>query len=173
MAPKKKGEKTPLEPKEIKAAKAVRDSVSLRNVHFMHTSTFVGPFADDIYTLVEQGEIETRIEYQVSARLFTDKPHRAGDSFIVGCDMGIREVIDDPESDAGSQGQDVVFSVEAKIALNYDVGRKSGLTKRGKEIFARENGPFNAWSFWREFVHNATWRMGIPPVSLPMMIPRI
>lgn len=36
------------------------------------------------------------------------------------------------------------------------------------ERFVRFNVPLNAWPYFREFVHNSTSRLGLPPLVLPL-----
>jgi len=39
------------------------------------------------------------------------------------------------------------------------------------ENFARHNGLFNVWSFFREYLQSMTSRMGLPPATLPLLKP--
>lgn len=58
--------------------------------------------------------------------------------------------------------------IMCKFALNYRIASFDGLTADNLGAFATTNAVFNAWPYWREFVHNTTLRMGMPPLLAPM-----
>ena len=79
----------------------------------------------------------------------------------------------------------VVAGVEAKVApqdskaapfivvkVSFEVSYRlpEGFTATKAELaeFAQTNGVFNAWPYCREFIQNATVRMGLPPIVLPL-----
>jgi hypothetical protein len=58
--------------------------------------------------------------------------------------------------------------IEAVFSLSYKVENLTGLTRENFDCFGRMNGTYNAWPYWREFVHNVTARMGLPSLTLPV-----
>ena len=159
-------------PKEISAASKVRDNVSLIDIAFRATNTNCLASVEWIYNSLNHNQIKT--ESLCSVDVATLKPHKSDDFFYATCNMGVRDVapweIILPD-DEKKEGNAVLYIVEAKIELTYKPELKTGLTKKGKEVFGALNGPFHAWAYWREFVQNATWRMGIPPVTLDTILP--
>ena len=62
-------------------------------------------------------------------------------------------------------------SVEAwaTYELTYSVPDQTGLTQEHFDAFAEMNGVFNAWPYFREFLHSSLSRMGLPPFTLPVL----
>lgn len=61
-------------------------------------------------------------------------------------------------------------SISASFQLQYELAPEAKLTEAEIEAFAKINSTFNAWPYWREFVHNATTRMGLPALTLPLLL---
>lgn len=66
-------------------------------------------------------------------------------------------------SDASQQ----FVHVSATYEAHYQYGDMSPSTEV-LERFARENGVFNVWPYFREFVQSCTTRMGLPALTLPL-----
>ena len=64
---------------------------------------------------------------------------------------------------------DPAVSVIASFLLVYELTDIDGLTEQHFSEFAKINGVFNAWPYWREYVQSATSRMGLPPLTIPVM----
>ncbi len=64
-----------------------------------------------------------------------------------------------------------VFKIEAKFVLDYTLDGDA--TPKDEEItaFAKLNGIYNAWPYWREYVQSVASRMGLPRVVLPALTP--
>ena len=58
--------------------------------------------------------------------------------------------------------------IEARFALVYKVPSLTGLKKENIEAFGQVNGLYNAWPYWREYVHSMTARMGLPSLKMPV-----
>lgn len=61
-----------------------------------------------------------------------------------------------------------LLSIRACLKVNYLVDDTSGLGEKNIEAFAKINGIYNAWPYWRELVQNLTCRMGILPITVPV-----
>ena len=61
-----------------------------------------------------------------------------------------------------------LLSIEAEFVLIYRVSSMEGLTQKHFEAFANANGVFNAWPYWREYVHSMTQRMGLDALVVPV-----
>lgn len=64
----------------------------------------------------------------------------------------------------------VCATVECTFLLKYDVSNEAmagELSDTALEEFSKHNVPFNMWPYWREIVHSACGRMGLPRVVMP------
>lgn len=64
--------------------------------------------------------------------------------------------------------KDRFLSIEAEFVLIYTVSSTEGLTQKHFEAFADANGVFNAWPYWREYVHSMAQRMGLDALIVPV-----
>lgn len=55
--------------------------------------------------------------------------------------------------------------------LTYFVPRESSFTNEVLTEFARLNGVFNVWPYWRQQFQSLTSEMGLPPVIFPVFRP--
>jgi hypothetical protein len=60
-------------------------------------------------------------------------------------------------------------TIEAGFELRYKL--PSGFATSSDELsyFAKTNGVYNAWPYWRELIQNTLVRMNLPPVVLPLL----
>lgn len=58
--------------------------------------------------------------------------------------------------------------VKAGFELKYILPKGFFASRSQLNTFARVNGTFNAWPYWREFIQNMFARMGLPPLTLPL-----
>jgi hypothetical protein len=63
----------------------------------------------------------------------------------------------------------LIFEIEATFAIAYSLRDVEGVQDRHVNAFAKMNGVYNAWPYWREYVQNSLGRMGLPPLTLPVM----
>ncbi len=73
---------------------------------------------------------------------------------------------------AETDQQKEFMNIESQFIAVYQVPSMDGLTKEHIDAFGEVNGPYNVWPYWREFVQNATSRMGLTPLTLPVHRPR-
>lgn len=93
-------------------------------------------------------------------------------SFVIYVRLEVRvfEQVE-PSDMAGVQPVEVVdpvLVVSAGFELIYKVPDIAQYSDDDLAEFASSNGMFNVWSYWREFVHSATGRMGLPPLVMPL-----
>ena len=69
--------------------------------------------------------------------------------------------------EGGDPGVDLIFEIEASFRITYKTSDSQHLTEPILDAFAKTNGVFNAWPFWREYAQSVTARMGLPPVPIP------
>jgi len=62
-----------------------------------------------------------------------------------------------------------VVDVQAAFALRYALTQDTPREQVHVEAFARVNGLFNAWPYWREFLQSTLTRFDIPPFPLPLL----
>ena len=62
-----------------------------------------------------------------------------------------------------------VVMISASFLLTYDYKDELvGFPDEAFKKFAEMNGVYNAWPYWREFVQNATVRMGLSSLTIPV-----
>ena len=63
-----------------------------------------------------------------------------------------------------------LYTVEATYLLSYELleALSGEDVERDRQWFATRNAPFNAWPFFREFLHSMATRMGHPGLLLPL-----
>ncbi len=64
--------------------------------------------------------------------------------------------------------EEPVVSVKAGFELKYRLPKGLAVTRRDLSTFAKLNGVFNAWPYWREFIQNTVTRMNLPRIILPL-----
>lgn len=61
--------------------------------------------------------------------------------------------------------------IEAVFILTYKMDSAVGLDKDNYNAFGKTNGLYNAWPFLREYVQAMTLRLGLPPLTIPVLPP--
>lgn len=62
-----------------------------------------------------------------------------------------------------------VVDITTTFMLVYELTDFDGLTDDHYSQFAKTNGVFNAWPYWREYVQSTTVRMGLPTLTVPVL----
>jgi hypothetical protein len=62
-----------------------------------------------------------------------------------------------------------VFRVEASFGLDYTLTDDEPAGEEEVAAFAKLNGIYNAWPYWREYVQSTASRMGLPALVLPVL----
>ena len=62
-----------------------------------------------------------------------------------------------------------VVTIKAGFELSYRLPHGFAATTKDLELFAKINGVYNAWPYWRELIQNTLMRMNLPPVTLPLL----
>jgi preprotein translocase subunit SecB len=63
----------------------------------------------------------------------------------------------------------VPVSIQGEYELEYSIESFDQIKPENIKAFGSMNGIYNAWPYWREFVQSMTVRMGLPPLTLPVM----
>ena len=101
---------------------------------------------------------------------FGDMSHevdRDQDKFSIKIPFTLKAVPSDPLLNESSEA-DPIFQIQASFMLRYGAKSIAEFDDSVFEAFAKTNGVFNAWPYWREFVQSMTLRMGIPGVTIPV-----
>ena len=61
------------------------------------------------------------------------------------------------------------LQIDADFALDYSVEKSIPITDEVATAFGRMNGIHNVWPYWREYVQSMSMRVGLPPITLPLM----
>lgn len=62
-----------------------------------------------------------------------------------------------------------IFRLESAFEVKYSLTDTEGLEPANFDAFSRMNGVYNLWPYWREYVQSTLPRMGLPPLTLPVM----
>jgi preprotein translocase subunit SecB len=132
----------------------IAQHVQIIDVRLVESSSFqrlrVGPFP-------------TNAEQEVQVEIgFEEESHRMFSRF----NFILRVRYSDA---AASDGPAVMIS--GKYQVTYSVAAYDGVTKKQAAMFCQAQGVTTSWPFWREFANSMTSRMGLPPVTLQLMLP--
>jgi len=58
--------------------------------------------------------------------------------------------------------------VNVAFEIKYGLPKELEVSQEQLNTFAKFNGVFNAWPYWREFVQSMVARMNLPTLTLPM-----
>jgi hypothetical protein len=61
------------------------------------------------------------------------------------------------------------LEIEAEFALRYRLTQQGVHDSNSVDAFAKMNGVYNAWPYWREFVQSTVARMGLPPLVVGVL----
>jgi hypothetical protein len=59
------------------------------------------------------------------------------------------------------------LEADAVFTLRYELARP--VTGPDADSFTKHNAVFNAWPYWRELVQNFAVRMGLAPLTMPLL----
>jgi hypothetical protein len=59
--------------------------------------------------------------------------------------------------------------IDADFLLDYSVDKPSPVSDEMATAFGKMNGIHNVWPYWREYVQSISVRVGLPPITLPLM----
>jgi len=61
-----------------------------------------------------------------------------------------------------------VIEIESSFLLVYSITDCENLTESAYQEFGEVNAVYNVWPYWREYVQNATTRMGLQSLTIPV-----
>lgn len=64
----------------------------------------------------------------------------------------------------------VASEISAIYCILYAINPEVKLTDDEKAEFGKNNAPYHAWTYWREYVQNTCNRMNLPVTTVPMLI---
>jgi hypothetical protein len=73
----------------------------------------------------------------------------------------------DHKEEAG--GSDLPTRIEARFIIGYEAPDLSTSSDDQVLAFAKLNGVFNAWPYWREYLQSTSSRLGLPGVMVPLL----
>ena len=73
--------------------------------------------------------------------------------------------------DDDDDGDDVLLSITATFMAVYSIPEPSSYSPDDLQCFARLNGTYNVWPYWRELVHTMGSRAGLPGLVVPVFRP--
>ncbi len=60
------------------------------------------------------------------------------------------------------------MNIKAKYVVKYNIVKETTITKEFMDIFSDLTISLLLWTYFRELVNNTVYRMGMPPLILPM-----
>lgn len=111
----------------------------------------------NIRTAAEAGDVALAIDSSASVKDYI----KDDGIFSVVAEINARLVPVEPE-------REPAVSVRAAFELRYSLPKDLKVSPAQLNAFARINGIFNAWPYWREFVQSTVARMNLPPITLPV-----
>lgn len=72
---------------------------------------------------------------------------------------------------ARQQDASAHFTISESIGVMYRVTKTDGLDPDTIQKFGEFFALMHAWPYWREFVQSMCGRMGLPPITVPLMRP--
>ena len=136
----------------IALAAAVADRVEIRDVRLIRCACHQSPQAVHIRKFNAKLHRHSRVQIDESKNTIAVIAH-----FEFTCQDTEHPADGDPD-----------FHVSADFLVLYTAKSLSGLTKLNFEKFGELNGTYNAWPYWREFLHNTMSRMALKPFLLPV-----
>lgn len=136
----------------ITLAAAVADRVEIRDVRLIRCACHQSPQAAHIGKLTANLHRKSDVQIDESKNTIAVIAHFE----FLGRDAA-QPADGDPD-----------FRVSADFLVLYTAKSLSGLGKPNFEKFGELNGTYNAWPYWREFLHNTMSRMELKPFLLPV-----
>jgi len=137
-------------PAERPAWVAVANAVQLREIRLIDSFSHVRPEAI-------KGKRSYEIERSARVEISAESP-----LFMVFADFRLRGPSDtDPNK--------LALDIGASYLLVYKADGIRDFDRAALEEFADINALFNAWPYWREFVQSITTRMGLAPLTVPVL----
>jgi preprotein translocase subunit SecB len=127
-------------------------AVQIRDIRLVEAGV-----STSVRSATEAGEIK----FEVATSADVKEYNKDEGIFWVLAQIKIRLIPVEPEKDA-------VVSVSAAFEIKYSLPKELRASQKQLNTFARINGVFNAWPYWREFVQNMVARMYLPTITLPV-----
>ncbi len=138
-------------------AAAVASAVDITEIRLYSGSAQLGEAA---------GEVSVTYRHRARVNLHDSDPSRVR----VFTDFVLEQSNDedgDGQTPADSQGERL--SITATFRLDYRVPDAGEFTDEQLSAFGQVNGVYNAWPFWREYVYSTMARLGLPPITMPVL----
>ena len=68
----------------------------------------------------------------------------------------------------GKEPSTAPLIVDAEFMLAYQVPSLDGIEEKHIDAFAKLNGAYNAWPYWREYLQSSLTRVGLPALTVPV-----
>ncbi|NLX20569.1 MAG: hypothetical protein GXY55_02715 [Phycisphaerae bacterium] len=131
----------------------VSDRVQIQNVHLLETRAKRG-------SIREKQPLHLRFSVNVTTQVDQSK------SILL-----VRPLLTMIASHEDAADGEEALRIEALFVLAYRVDSLKGLDKTNFDAFGETNGLYNVWPFWREYVQATTARLGLPPLTIPVLPP--
>jgi hypothetical protein len=143
---------------DFKVAQRIAQDVELRSVtlHSAEMSSHVDPAVD----------LPSDLEVKQAHRARYEVRPAAPDNLYVFVDLKFSTNL---RPDDSQMGGSTLFSLDATFLLLYTLLGAGEREKTDLEYFARLNGTYNVWPYWRELVQTVSGRVGLATVVVPVL----
>jgi len=137
---------------DMEAVARVARKVELREIYLLEASVH--------RESMEIGEEPLSLKYHCATKIL---PSDATENILpVACEFSVLAF-------HGDSSDSPVMRIEASFCANYVFRNSRNVAHEDIQHFAKINPLYNVWSYWREFVHSMTTRMGFPALTVPLL----
>ena len=136
----------------IALAATVAERVEIRDVRLVRASCFQSPGAGGIKKFMSDLVRRTESQIDESKKII---------AIVAHFEFSAKDANIDSESKLD-------LHVAADFVLLYRINDLQGLTEPHFRQFGDINGVYNAWPYWREYLHSTIARMGLQAPLLPV-----
>lgn len=143
--------------RDVQAAREIIAAVELADVRLVEATC---------RSTVRSATEVAKPEFQIAPSAKVSSKTKDGGFYVrATLDFKVLSVEDDQSN--------VALSIRVVYELKYNLPKKLHPPLKALQAFARINGIYNAWPYFREFVQTTSQRMDLPAVVLPVYrIPR-
>ena len=147
-------------PSDYQLASAIARYVELRDVRLTGVNANFLVAKDE---MLQQRELDVELGRSMSCSI-------AQDTRVISVEANLKADIHGPGK--GEKHGPVLISIQCAYVLEYTFmvhgGPEGAELQRHLDAFARVNGVFNVWPYFRELVQSLSARMAIPPIVVPV-----
>jgi len=112
-------------------------------------------------TRIRSSEDVGAVNFRAKTSTSVSEQHKDGTFFVV--------TFIDAQLAPKEEEKNPVVTIKAGFEIRYKLPGDFAASRSEITSFAKTNGVYNAWPYWRELIQNTFARMNLPPVVLPLL----